>query len=289
MRLGVATCAKCPELTASERPLLSLLKHYRIDASPVVWNDPAVDWASYDALLVRSIWDYHLHYEDYLSWLNLIDQLGIVVWNSTQVLRWNSHKFYLRDLAQRGVDIVPTLFLQEGTVSGRDEALAMGWSEVVAKPAVSASGYRTHALSLQNPKADAVLADISAHGDFLIQPFQPAIRETGEVSLVFFENEYSHAVLKRPRNDDFRVQAEHGGNETAYEPDQSIILSAREILRKTRMQSLYARVDGIAEAERLVLMELELIEPDLFLTKRPGSEKVFASRIAGLFRPSASS
>lgn len=289
MRLGIATCAKCPDLTATERPLLSLLKHYRIDASPVVWNDTSVDWTLYDALLIRSIWDYHHYHHDFLAWLKLLDQQDTLVWNPTQVLRWNSHKFYLRDLSHRGVEIVPTMFFHKGSASARDEALAKGWNEVVAKPAVSASGYRTHALPLDDQKSIAVMQELASHGDFLVQPFISAVRTSGEVSMTFFDNKYSHAVLKRPREGEFRVQAEHGGKEVAYTPPLDIIKTGEEILLKTGMPVLYARVDGVVEDGRLLLMELELIEPDLFLGFQPGSEAVFASCVANRLKPLASS
>lgn len=265
MRLGIATCAKCPDLTPSERPLISLLRSHGIEANPVVWNDVLVDWRSYDALLIRSVWDYHLHPDAFQSWLNQLDQLGIPAWNPTTVLRWNSHKFYLRDLAERGVDIVPTLFMTKHTTDGRDQAKARGWSDVVVKPAISASGYRTHSIPLSGPSAESILNEISSHGDFLIQPFLSTIRTSGEVSLIFFNEEYSHAVLKQPREGDFRVQAEYGGRETVHLPDKKIIDSARKILELAGMPILYARVDGVVEQDRLLLMELELMEPDLFL------------------------
>jgi glutathione synthase/RimK-type ligase-like ATP-grasp enzyme len=149
----------------------------------------------------------------------------------------------------------------------------------VVKPAISASGYRTHALSLRDPEAKSIFSEIAAHGDFLLQPFQPSILETGEVSMAFFDNVYSHAVLKRPRTDDFRVQAEHGGTESAHDPDPSVIQAAQQILDKTGMPWLYARVDGLVVVGEFHLMELELIEPDLFLDSHPDARSRFVSAI----------
>lgn len=289
MQLGIATCAKCPELTVSERPLVSLLHPHRIEAAPVVWNDPSVNWASFDALLIRSTWDYHLFPQKFLAWLQHLEQLRIPVWNPVPVLRWNSHKFYLRDLAGRGVAVAPTLYLEKGRTDVREQALEKGWTDVVIKPAVSASGYRTHSVSLESPEAQSTIEEASAHGDFLVQPFIPSIRETGEVSLVFFDNEFSHAVLKRPREGEFRVQAEYGGNQIPIEPPTPIVEEAMRILQQTATPLLYARVDGMIEDNRFLLMELELIEPDLFLSLRPGSDKEFASRLAKRLRPPASS
>jgi len=289
MRLAIVTCSKCRNLIESERPLLSLLLRYGIDAKPVVWNDPGVDWHSFDALLIRSIWDYHLSPSAFHQWLHTIESLSLSVWNPVSVLRWNSHKFYLKDLARQGIAIAPTLFVEQGSLDGLTLARNHGWKDVVIKPAVSASGYRTHACSLGSSEAEARIADASSHGDFLIQPFLETIRDAGEVSLVFFDHHFSHAVLKRPKHGDFRVQEEYGGRQVPFTPARSVIETAQNILDHAGDAVLYARVDGILENNLFVLMELELIEPDLFLGLHPGADEVFAERLAERLRLSASS
>ena len=289
MRLGIVTCEKCPAGIPSEQSLPSCLRTHHIEARPVVWNDPSVDWNGFDGFLVRSIWDYHLHPEKFQDWLTRLKELQRPVWNPVDVLRWNHHKFYLRDLAQRGVAIAPTRFFQKGETAALVKSRAEGWEDVVIKPAISASGYRTHAVSLRERDAEAPFIDAARHGDFLVQPFLSGIREHGEVSLIFIGGTYSHAVLKRPRFGEFRVQAEHGGYETPYTPDEATLRAAKFIVEQTGQSLLFARVDGLRDGDRFVLMELELIEPDLFLETAPGSVDRFAEAIETYLKPSASS
>ena len=289
MRLGIVTCAKCRDLTANERPLLDHLAAAGANAEPLVWNDPSVNWGAFEGLLVRSIWDYHLHHDDFIAWLQRMDQLKIPVWNPVPVLRWNSHKFYLRDLADAGVTIAPTLFHRRGDTTGILRAKEMGWADVVIKPAVSASGYRTHQFSLASPEAVGRIHDAAAHGDYLVQPFLHGIRDAGELSLIYLHGHFSHAILKKPADGEFRVQAEYGGQAVPVSPSPDIIRAGEDILEKTGMPWLYARVDGLVDKDRFILMELELIEPDLFLEMKPGAHLDFVNGFLAKLRPSASS
>jgi glutathione synthase/RimK-type ligase-like ATP-grasp enzyme len=289
MRLGIVTCDKCPTLIPGEKPLVPLLRQEGIDATPVIWNDPSADWSTYDALLVRSIWDYHLKSAQYLTWLEMLERHRLPVWNPIEVLRWNHHKFYLKELEERGVKIAPTLFFRSHERHSMKEIQATGWRDVVIKPAVSASGYRTHAFSMASTDGPQHLEEALAHGDFLVQPFLSAIRDRGEVSMIYLNGKFSHAVLKRPRAGEFRVQAEHGGHEVPYSPSAAIIRAGETILEKTGMPLLYARVDGLVEGTQFVLMELELIEPDLFLETAPGAVDRLAEGLIERLRPSASS
>lgn len=276
MRLGIVSCNKCRTLTPSEQPLLGFLNAEGHAAEPLVWNDAAVDWKSYDGLLVRSIWDYHLYPKEYFQWLQRLEDLQVRTWNPIPVLRWNAHKFYLRDLEEKGIAVAPTLFLRQGDDSVSEKIKSRGWSDIVVKPAVSASGYWTHVFQIASPEAKNYLKDALTHGDFLVQPLLRGIAESGEVSLIFLGNRFSHAVLKKPKQGDFRVQSEYGGQSIPFTPDASIVRSAEEILRITGMPILYARVDGLVDSDRFILMELELIEPDLFLEMRPGADRAFA-------------
>jgi len=289
MRLGIVTCSKCSTLTTSEKPLLDLLRSEGHTAEPVVWNDSNVIWGGFDGLMIRSIWDYHLHPEAFFEWLQGLDQRQVNTWNPVNVLRWNAHKFYLRDLAAKGIVIAPTLFLKQGTQSALEQTAKLGWTDIVVKPAISASGYRTHSFSISSADAATHLSEASAHGDFLVQPYLRAIEASGEISLIYFCHTFSHAVLKRPRQGDFRVQTEYGGQSVPYEPDLLIIQQGEEILRLTGMHVLYARVEGLVKNGRLVLMGVELIEPGLFLRVRPGSVRVFADSFLQCLKPSASS
>lgn len=287
MRLGVVTCAKCPNLTVSEQKLIPLLEAHGVMAIPVVWNDPVTNWSTFDCLLIRSIWDYHLHPEAFVAWLHSLEAHGTKTWNPIPILLRNYHKFYLRDLEERGVRIVPTLFQKDST-DAFDRILSRGWKKGVAKPAISASGFRTETFSVSSQgQAKRAIQNAHAQGDFLIQEFMPAIQEAGELSLIYFNHVYSHAVLKRPRPGEFRVQAEYGGDALPCQPDEHIIQTAAKILAHFGNELLYARVDGIVIDGEFVLMELELIEPDLFLDSHPGTHTRFVESLVSRLRTSS--
>ena len=280
MQLGIVTCAKCRDLTPSEQKLLPLLEQERIKSTPVVWNDPDVIWKNFDAFLVRSIWDYHLHPEEFTTWLDNLESLGKATWNPIPVLRKNHHKFYLRKLQNSGVTIIPTLFIQKNDETALEEFQKANWQKAVIKPAVSASAWRTETISSTDlERVKATIGQASDYGDFLIQQFMPEVQETGEISLIFFNNKYSHAVLKQPKSGEFRVQAEYGGGAVTFQPERKIIETAEQILSHFGNQILYARVDGIVASGEFVLMELELIEPELFLDSSSGARKRFAESI----------
>jgi glutathione synthase/RimK-type ligase-like ATP-grasp enzyme len=286
MRLGIVTCGKCSELTPSEQKLLPLLEQYGIKSTAVVWNDSQVNWKNFDAFLVRSIWDYHLHVDSFISWLANLESLGTPTWNPIPVLRKNHHKFYLRELQNSGVNIIPSLFLEKGNPASLDDFQHSTWKKAVIKPAVSASAWRTETISSADSSASkAAIDSASGHGDFLIQKFMPEVQDSGELSLIFFNNKYSHAVLKQPKSGEFRVQTEYGGGAVAFQPEQKIIETAAQIISHFGNQVLYARVDGIVVKDEFVLMELELIEPELFLDSSPGAHSRFAEAIVNRLKP----
>lgn len=282
MRLGIVTCESCRHLAPGEQALLPHLIDLGFQPEAVVWNDPKVRWTDYEGLLVRSVWDYHLHATAFAAWLKKLESTNIPIWNSIPVLRWNSHKFYLRDLQQRGVEIIPTLFMQHHAQDVASAVRQQGWDSIVVKPAVSASGYRTHVLLPDAMEASSVFQDAADHGDFLVQRFMAEVQHTGELSLIFFNHKYSHTVLKRPRQGEFRVQKEHGGEDIPYTPGKSVIEAAEKIVSMVGHPILYARVDGIMAGNAFMLMELELIEPDLFLGSEAEGCRRFARALASM-------
>jgi glutathione synthase/RimK-type ligase-like ATP-grasp enzyme len=196
------------------------------------------------------------------------------------VLRWNSRKTYLRELEAAGVPTVPTHFVEKGGESLARVLRETGWDEVVVKPVVSASAYETWRASRATlAQDDARYALLLAEGAVMVQPFLPGIMTEGEWSLCFFAGRYSHAVLKRPRPGDFRVQADHGGQYTAEEPSRQLVAEAGAALRAAGRRTLYARVDGCVMDGAFRLMELELLEPGLFLATHPAAAARFAEAV----------
>jgi hypothetical protein len=282
--IALVTFSGLPNLSADDRLLLPALAGRGVHAEPAAWDDQAMSWESFDALVVRSTWNYHMSLETFMRWIGRVEALRIPLWNSPAVLRWNADKSYLRDLAAAGFDVVPTRWVRDGDDSTLAGLLAdAGWTDAVLKPAVSASAFETWRVA-----ADGVIASdesrfrqlAARRGGAMVQRFLPQLVSDGEWSLMFIAGDYSHAVLKRPRVGDFRVQHEHGGTATPRTPPSHVLVAAEEITALIPGPWLYARVDGVEIDGRFVLMELELLEPSLFLAAEPQAAERFAAAIA---------
>ena len=280
-RVALATYAAAPQLAPDAQLLGPALAARGIDAVPAVWSDTSVDWASFDAIVIRSCWDYHRRYADFVRWLDALDASRRRIWNSTTTVRWNSNKRYLVDLAGRGVPTVPTRIGAGASAQAIAElAGGEGWTRFVVKPAVSASAYETHALALPLGDADRSSIDrIVAHGDVLVQPFLDEVTTDGELSLVFFDGVFSHAAIKRSRPGDFRVQTEHGGTVAPIDVAPAVVSQAQRSIDALDEPPLYARVDGVGDERSFRLMELELIEPHVFLGVSDRAADRFAASI----------
>jgi glutathione synthase/RimK-type ligase-like ATP-grasp enzyme len=239
-----------------------------------------VDWPRYDAVVVRSTWDYHHRPAQFLQWIARLEAAGVPVWNPPALLRWNLDKRYLAELGGQGVVVVPTLTVPHGSETSLPAALASaGWDAAVVKPAVSASAHETWRTSRTRAELDAArFAALVRAGEVLVQPYLPAI-EQGEWSLCFLGGRYSHAVLKRPRRGDFRVQSELGGEVLLARPEPGLVARAEEVVARLPAPWLYARVDACEVDGALVLMELELIEPTLFFHADPSAPTRFAQAL----------
>jgi glutathione synthase/RimK-type ligase-like ATP-grasp enzyme len=278
-RLAFATWRGLPELTADDRLAAEALRRRGATVHPLLWDAPGVDGAGFDAVIVRSVWDYHLRPVEFLAWVERLERAGTLLLNPPAVLRWNHHKSYLRDLAARGVATVPTVWLERGAEVDLGGLLAdRGWAEAVVKPAISASAHETWVTSPSRVSTDhqGRLRGLLLAGDALVQPLVPEVRHQGEWSLLFLGGKFSHAMLKRPREGDFRVQEELGGSARPEEPSSALVEQARQALAAAPAPCLYARVDGVERDGRLVLMELELIEPVLYFGADPGAADRFA-------------
>jgi glutathione synthase/RimK-type ligase-like ATP-grasp enzyme len=280
-RVALATYAAAPQLAPDDQLLVPALAARGIDAAPAVWSDASIDWSSFAAIVIRSCWDYHRRYAEFMRWLDALDARGCRVWNSTTTVRWNSNKRYLVDLAGRGVPTVPTRIGAGASARAVAEvAGAEGWTRFVVKPAVSASAYETHAIALPLGDDDRRSIDrVAAQGDVLVQPFLDEVTTDGELSLIFFDGAFSHAAIKRSRPGDFRVQTEHGGTVAPIDVMPAIVSQARRSIEALDEPPLYARVDGVGDDRSFRLMELELIEPHVFLSAADAAVDRFAAAI----------
>jgi glutathione synthase/RimK-type ligase-like ATP-grasp enzyme len=277
-RIALATCAEYADLDVDDRLLISPLARLGVTAEPAVWDDPALDWARFDAVILRSTWDYPERLDAFLAWVGLVPHLL----NPPPMVGWNVDKHYLHELAAAGVPIVPTVIVEPGEPPG---AVPLGWDQVVVKPTVSA-GSRDTARFLRDDARLLVLVErIQSSGRaVMLQPYQAAVDSAGETSLIFVDGRFSHAIRKGPLlPSDGSVTA---GLFAAEEitprnpPPVELALGERvlELITRRFGAPLYARVDVLPGP---LLIEVELVEPSLFLEHGPGAADRFARAIAG--------
>ena len=285
-RIAFATSLALKDLTPDDRLAADALARRGITVVPAVWNDPKVDWAGFDRVIVRSPWDYHEHAGDFLAWFSTLDRAGVPVHNPTSVLRWNLDKVYLRWIEERGGSVVPTEWIPKGGRVDVAEVLdRRGWSKGVVKPTISASAHNTWIVSPATSASDAKkIAPILERSGLMIQPFLAEIETEGEVSMLFYGGKYSHAVRKRPAVGDFRVQTEHGGTVEPATPSAETVREAQMIVDLRGDELLYARVDGVVVGDEFLLMEFEVLEPQLFFPFHPQAAERFAEAVMALPR-----
>ncbi|SIO16376.1 ATP-grasp domain-containing protein [Agromyces cerinus] len=295
-RIAVLRCERLPDFVTWEIPdveslfdddrrLLDAFAGLGVDAEPVAWSSAGVDWDAYDAVVIRSTWDYVDRLPQFLDVVTAIERSSAALLNSAAAVRWNADKHYLDDLDRFGVPIVP---LVRGTPSAGarlHEAVAeAGWHELVLKPAVGVGGsgvVRSDAASLQQ-----ALDAIPPETEIMVQPFAPAILDEGELSFVFLGDESSHVLRKRPATGDFRAHGIYGGTVERATVDPSDLAEVQSMLARLPFDLLYARVDVVRLEGRLAVLELELIEPMLYLGLAPGSaERLADATLARLTRP----
>jgi glutathione synthase/RimK-type ligase-like ATP-grasp enzyme len=279
VRIALATSSDHAELHPHDLPLAAALQAAGLDAVAEVWTDPSVDWSSYDAVLLRSVWDYHKRYLEFTEWLGQLDKAGVTLLNETDLVRWNADKRYLLELRERGVAIVPSQVAAGACL--REVVGGLDGQEVVIKPTVSATAHHTIRGTAGSADLSTAIADLP-DDVYLVQPFQPEIQSEGEWSLIFFDGEFSHAVLKRPATGDYRVQDDFGGTAELLDPPAAVLEGSTQALAaaKSRRSPVYARVDGIVSNGRYLLMELELIEPYLFLPLAADATTRLATAVA---------
>ena len=279
--VALVTSEDYPNLYEDDLLLVRALDELGIGSRPAVWSDAGVDWLSFDALVIRTPWDYFIRLREFRAWLDARIASGVRMCNSSDVLAWNFDKRYLQDLAVAGVSVIPTIVVSRGD---RPDIVARarerGWNDIVVKPTISGGGYRTHRFRRDDAgRYRDDIAKILEDRDLLIQPFLPEIMSAGELSLLFFDGVFSHAVCKRPKEGDYRVQFQYGGTTESAEVRDEWIADARSCLLAAPSLPSYARVDGVICDGRFVLMELEVFEPLMFLAQHPEAPARFAKAI----------
>ena len=224
---------------------------------------------------LRSTWDYHRRWTEFRAWVAGFGGSGERLWNPAETVLWNADKAYLRDLVETGIALPRTRWFEPGERPDC-EAVLRQWrlTRTVLKPRISATAFGTYLVSAGRALSDEKWMPLEASG-CLIQAFVPEVESQGEISLVHLDGGFSHAVRKRPADGEFRVQRDFGGTVERVTPSARARDFGDAVLAAVSRPWLYARVDLVETGRGPVLMELELIEPDLFLT--PAA----AARLAG--------
>jgi glutathione synthase/RimK-type ligase-like ATP-grasp enzyme len=291
VRVALATCANLPDWEVDDRPLFAALDARGVAWDRPVWDDPAVDWSAYDGVLVRTTWDYMERLDAYVAWADRVARVTRLH-NPASVVRWNTRKTYLGALEALGVPIAPTVWLTS------PEPLApilatRGWERGFLKPVVGATARETcrfvaEDLALAQAHADRVLQREA----LMLQPYLRSVEDDGELSVIVIDGVPSHAVRKIPVPGDYRVQDDFGAKDVRIDlPDDLAALAAQALGAASLLLGgeplLYGRVDALrGDDGRLVLNELELVEPSLFLRHAPeAADRLIAAWLDRLATP----
>jgi glutathione synthase/RimK-type ligase-like ATP-grasp enzyme len=284
MHIALVTCDRFPTLYGDEQALPAAFAAAGHAATVASWSDPGVDWRAFDRVVIRNTWDYFERIDEFRAWLDRIDAAGVRLCNPLPLVRWNLDKRYLVELARRGVRVVATELVERGARVDLAALVARaGWHDAIVKPTVSGGSFRTHRFAAADAGAhQAALDEIVAASAAMVQPFVPEIATEGEWSLLFFGGELSHTVIKKPAAGDFRVQVQYGGSYVAATPPPSLVADARAVIAALPFSPEYVRIDGVRRDDHLVLMEVEAIEPYLFLPFAPdGAAARYVAAITG--------
>ncbi len=270
-KIALLTKDNLDNFTCDDELLKDPLEKLGYQMDSISWR-ATEDWSKYEAVVIRSTWDYQDHYEDFLKVLEEISCKTLLL-NDLETVKWNSHKSYLKELKKKGVLIIPTLFHDEIQGLGVEKICQLlETNKIIFKPYVGANSDNTFPINLGEPMPPI---DIRS-GEFFVQAFVDNVLSEGEFSLFFFKGDYSHCILKTPKSGDYRVQEEWGGNIQEVKPEPELLNTATAIVDSKR---LYCRVDLVRGKSGFELMELEMIEPALYFRMNKDSAELFAKNL----------
>jgi glutathione synthase/RimK-type ligase-like ATP-grasp enzyme len=261
--------------------ILALEKH-GMRVTRVDWADVHFDWECTRSAVFRTTWDYFHRFHDFSVWLDKVSAKTHLI-NGPSLIRWNWDKHYLQDLESKGIRIPETIFIERGDkVTLAELHLATGWDDTILKPAISGGGRHTYRLNQATMTLhEQVFHDLLENEAMLLQPFQSNILTKGELSLIVIDGVYSHAIIKRAKEGDYRVQDDFGGNAHPHDANTHEIAFAEHVVSVCDPKPVYARVDMIWDNDGLPsVSELELIEPELWLRYHPPAAVALADAIA---------
>jgi glutathione synthase/RimK-type ligase-like ATP-grasp enzyme len=275
-KIAIVTCKILPEPDPDQELLLGALGGAGMDADLLPWDDPSSEPAGYDLCVLRSCWDYYKHPGGFLKFVDRASGSSRLM-NPAGVVRWNHHKAYLRELDSAGVRVIPTEWFNRGEEAELGIIMSnRGWDDVVVKPSVSASSYRTQRFSYGEKRNGGIfLRELLKDRDAMVQRYMPSVESEGEKAVVWIDGEFTHAVKKSPR---FAEGVERVSGAVGITPEERAL--AEKAMARVKGDLLYARVDMVrTPAGKLVISEFELIEPSLFLLQHPPA---LARLVAGI-------
>lgn len=260
------TCKELPEEDFDEELLLGALSEAGLEPTLAAWDDDSVDWSQFGMAVMRSAWNYINHLDEFLAWA-VKAGTATRLFNPVEVVQWNTHKGYLRQLAQQGVPVIPTHWLGVGEQIDLSDLMAdRGWHDVVAKPVVGAGSFLTNRITdPTTPEAQEFWRNLCTDREVMVQPYLPSVEEYGERSLIWIDEELTHAVRKSPRMGDAAESVSEALPIAHIEREL-----AEAVIADIPHELLYARIDLVRDEHgEPLLMELELVEPSLFLKQEP--------------------
>ena len=245
------------------------------------WDNPSYEWQQTKSVLFRTVWDYFERFDEFWEWLEQVKTKTKLI-NSYELIKWNIDKHYLKDLKNNDIQVVPTYFADRGNnISLQEIANSKDWKHIVIKPAISASAFNTYKITNDEiEQKEQLFHELLQTHDMLVQPFFPTISELGEASLMVFGGKFTHAILKKAKAGDFRVQDDFGGTVHDYNPTQEEIKFAEKVFQSCTSLPIYGRVDIVWDSNKhIYLSELEIIEPELWIRNRPESANKIAEAV----------
>jgi glutathione synthase/RimK-type ligase-like ATP-grasp enzyme len=252
-----------------------------IAAESVIWESSFDTLHNFDAAIFRTTWGYHENIVHFREFLNYLDTLDIKVLNPTTIIRDNLDKSYLRSISEKGVNIIPTIYIDKDSVVDLGSIiLERKWKQFILKPQISAGSYNTYLHSADNINAaQSDFAELVKSGGIMLQEFRKEVKTEGEFSTIFFNRNTHYTINKVPKSDDYRVQFQYGGIYKRVEPNETIMRRTLDAAELFIDSCLYVRVDGLFYDNDFHIMEVELIEPDLYLNLVPEFIPALASEI----------
>jgi len=281
---GFITCAQLKELTADEQFLFNLLKSKGYKCQALVWDDTDIDWQTVKVAIIRSAWDYHLKTVEFLKWIDSVSSKTILK-NNPDLIHWNIDKRYLEDLSKSGWPVIPTTYLKRGSqVNILSLLKEQNWSDIIIKPSVGLSAYGVKRINTSRTslgEGQLHIENLLKTGEVMVQPYYSSIEDYGERNLIFIDGDYSHCVKK------IRFPTTDKAEDTVVAADEAELLLAQKLVKKIQPHAFFARVDLVRNPDNQpCLIELEVIDPNLFFGLHPPALEKCAARLIQLLKRS---